>query len=216
MRRVLAAGVLLAYNTWLLGPLVWRADAPPGYLSELAADDQPCQWIFRGGDLVTGLLLMTVALLGLRGWHAWLGRWAQRVSVALGVCGLATFADALGNMPCAPAADPTCQDTATFSGLVHVAASASVGAGFIAVLVFLTLGLRSRRAPEDQVRAALVATVALALISVVTVALIVLAPGHQLLPQAAQVLFSSVLAAWLALRLNGGGDTHERLTRPAV
>lgn len=211
MRRLLAAGVLLAYNTWMLGPLLWGGDVPPGYLSELAADDQPWQWVFRGGDLVTGVLLLTIAAQGVRGWRSWIGAWSTAVALALAACGVGTLADALGNMPCAPTTDAMCQDTATVSGVVHVIASGTVGAGFLIAMVLLVLGLRDRGAPRPQLRTAVVAAGVLGIVDVLTLALIVLAPGSQVWPQMGQVLLSSLLAAVLALRLDRRSDVDAHL-----
>ncbi|WP_167202346.1 DUF998 domain-containing protein [Actinomyces respiraculi] len=211
MRRLLAAGVLLAYNTWVLGPLLWSGDVPPGYLSELAADDQPWQWVFRGGDLITGALLLAIAALGVRGWRAWLGDWSTAVALALAACGVGTVADALGNMPCAPTTNAMCQDTTTVSGLVHTIASGTVGAGFLMAVGLLVLGLRDRGAPHPQLRTALVGAGALGIVDVVTLTAIVLAPGSQVWPQMGQVLLSSLLAAVLALRLTRRSDGDARL-----
>ncbi|MCL3777018.1 MULTISPECIES: DUF998 domain-containing protein [unclassified Actinomyces] len=211
MRRLLAAGVLLSYNTWVLAPLLWGGDVPPGYLSELAADDQPWQWVFRGGDLLAGALLLAIAALGVRGWRARLGDWSAAVSLALAASGVGTVADALGNMPCAPTTDAMCRDTATVSGVVHVIASGTVGAGFLMVLGLLVLGLRDRGAPRAQVRAVLVAAGALGAVDVLTLVVAALAPGSQVWPQVGQVLLSSLLAAALTLGLERGADGGARL-----
>ena len=49
---------MLTYNTWLLWrPLNGHARIFNGYLSELSASDQPHNFFFRGGDLITALIV---------------------------------------------------------------------------------------------------------------------------------------------------------------
>ncbi|MGK2348840.1 DUF998 domain-containing protein [Actinomyces sp. W5033] len=210
MRRLLAAAVLLSYNTWVLAPLLWAGGPLPGYLSELAADDQPWQWVFRGGDLLAGLLLAAVAALGRRGWRDLLGRWSTLLALALAAAGVGTVADALGNMPCSPSMDVTCQDTGLAAAL-HTLASGVVGTGFLGALVLLVLALREMGAPRPQVGGALVAAVGLGLLDVLTLVLAALSPGSQWWPQVGQVLLSSMVGAVLALRLDRGDDAGARL-----
>ncbi|RAG62272.1 hypothetical protein DN536_38190, partial [Burkholderia multivorans] len=58
MRRIfailLAAGVLITYDSWVLLFLSPHPQPLSGYLSELAAMDQPASWVFRSGDAIAG------------------------------------------------------------------------------------------------------------------------------------------------------------------
>lgn len=94
------------YSLWLLAPwLNPDLDALNGYVSELAARDQPDSWLFRSGDGLTGLLTAAAAVVGIRqsdgrGRLGWGG---------LGVFGIATGIDgALTPMTCASFVDSGC------------------------------------------------------------------------------------------------------------
>ncbi len=67
---VLGVSAMFSYNTWLLWrPLSGQSAVFNGYLSELSASDQPNNLLFRGGDLVTGLLVLVMAFRALQVLH---------------------------------------------------------------------------------------------------------------------------------------------------
>ena len=58
---VLGVATLLTYNTWVLWkPVNGNAGIFDGYLSELSASDQPHNFFFRGGDLITAAILLVL------------------------------------------------------------------------------------------------------------------------------------------------------------
>lgn len=175
--RVAAGIALLAavlYSAWLLAPLVNPAhDATSGYVSELAARDQPFSRLFRGFDAAAGLTLaMAVVVLLVRD----RGRWRSNGPfIALGLFGLATFVDALLPLSCAPTSDPICAieerlGLLPVSHQLHAVSSGAAGGLALVALVWPLLRLRARRregaAPSwliaPGVGLALVHTVALA------------------------------------------------------
>ncbi|WP_165943871.1 DUF998 domain-containing protein [Saccharopolyspora karakumensis] len=93
------------YSLWLLGPWINPGlDALNGYVSELAARDQPGSRLFRIGDGLAGLLAAAAAVAGIRcsggGAVGWSG---------LLVFGVATGLDgALTPMTCASYVDSGC------------------------------------------------------------------------------------------------------------
>lgn len=146
IRWVLAIGVVVSYNSWVLTVFSPRPHALAGYISELAADDQPFSWIFRSGDLIAGALMIVIAVLGLTAETTRLGRWRKGISAAVGITGAATIAAIAYNLPCAPSFDDACylaQQAHPFSpdiiahamtsGIVTVAALASM---LMAVFVY--------------------------------------------------------------------------------
>lgn len=140
---VLGVAVLLAYNNWLAWRLNGSPDALRGYLSELAASDQPYYWFFRTFDLTSAALFCLIALLGRTRWQAWLGRWTRWATASLTLVGVATALDVVFAMPCSESRDPTCHLVGTANWYLHGATSISVGLGFFGLFSFTALGLAS-------------------------------------------------------------------------
>ncbi|WP_116112095.1 DUF998 domain-containing protein [Austwickia chelonae] len=143
-----AAGVAAAglfYLSWIWAPVVATDGLDPisTYASELAATDQPGSWFFRVSDLITGLLIAAVA-----GWRARLreiGR-AQWGWWALTGFGVATVADALAPLSCAPSADKVCAAKEAAFELhwthsAHVGTSVTASVMMMAAVVLITLPL---------------------------------------------------------------------------
>ncbi|GAB78687.1 Protein of unknown function [Austwickia chelonae] len=158
-----AAGVAAAglfYLSWIWAPVVAADGLDPisTYASELAATDQPGSWFFRVSDLITGLLIAAAA-----GWRAHFreqgrARWGWWALTAFGV---ATVADALAPLSCAPSADKVCaaKEAAfelhwTHSAHVGTSVTASVAMMAAVVLVTLPLFLARRPAVTDGGRTA--------------------------------------------------------------
>nr|WP_300339100.1 DUF998 domain-containing protein [Actinomyces sp.] len=205
---LLAVGVLLAYNTWLAWPINGNPRILTGYLSELAASDQPYFWFFRTGDLVSALLISLIAWTGSRAWRAWLGPWAPRLAAALAVVAAATALDCVVALPCAESHDAVCKATPSLVRHLHAVTSSTVGLAFLASFILVLTALLGR---DGWSRTALVVTVVGAVSGLLMLASAVapwVAPGTQGVTQAVQVLICSAWVAWLAWRLDDGG--HER------
>lgn len=153
MRRtfaiLLAAGVLIAYDSWVLLFLSPHPQPLAGYLSELAAVDQPHSWVFRTGDVIAGTLMILIAVLGARGWERRFGRFSVWVSAAIGLTGLATIADALAALPCTQTFDSAC--SAEYAAnplrpdfLLHTIASSIVALAALSSMVLALIALRRR------------------------------------------------------------------------
>ncbi|MFC7339906.1 DUF998 domain-containing protein [Saccharopolyspora griseoalba] len=102
---VCCASAAVLYSLWVLGPWINPGlDALNGYVSELAARDQPGSWLFRVGDGLAGLLAAAAAAAGIRGSGGGLVGWS-----GLLVFGVATGLDgALTPMTCASFVDSGC------------------------------------------------------------------------------------------------------------
>ncbi|WP_309133073.1 DUF998 domain-containing protein [Brevibacterium sp.] len=173
MRRtigiLLAAGVVIAYDTWVLLFLSPHPRPLSGYLSELAAADQPYDWVFRGGDMTAGALMILIACLGWTGWRSCLGRLSPAVAAALALTGLATICDAAAAMPCAESFDDACHaahqaDPLQPGFLIHTVTSTVVVCSALATMVLVHLALR-RRGGRHTVHARWVVVIAAVLLA---------------------------------------------------
>lgn len=148
----LGVSAMLSYNTWLLW---WPLNGQPavfnGYLSELSASDQPNNLFFRGGDLVAGLLVLT---LGIRAVHVVRRRgrqnnpwWWLVAAVALVVFGLSSIGDAVLAMDCSPTLSNRCRGLEKSGQLsavhyLHTGTSVAAQAGIVTSMVAARLALR--------------------------------------------------------------------------
>lgn len=102
----IAAGGIL-YAAWFLQ---WIAptdlSAVSSYISELSAADQPHHWIFRGTDLVAGILLIIGSIAALRSTTR--TRWAVAGWVSLALFGVSSISDSQSPMKCAETANARC------------------------------------------------------------------------------------------------------------
>lgn len=192
-RRLLLVLVLTCYNTWLLAPWLWVGPTHPGFLSDLAAQDQQWQWVFRGGDMLSGGLLLAVAVLGLRPWRRWLTWWAPGLVAGTGLAGGATLADSVANLPCSVAVDPACEQSPSLALRLHEVSSVLASTGFLVMLITVFLGLRLARGWSRATRLAATAAALVAATDVAIVLLEALRPGAQLWPQIAETLVYDVL-----------------------
>ncbi|MFI7124070.1 alpha/beta fold hydrolase [Nonomuraea sp. NPDC050153] len=126
-------------SAWITGQFTTpEVDRTDGYVSELAARDQPWTRLFRTSDALAGLACAAgVALVPrvAREWQAWL---------ALAVFGLFTFAAGLFPLDCATLSDPYCGRQVVSTGHhVHQLAGALATAALLASMVLLSLRWRS-------------------------------------------------------------------------
>ncbi|MBB6032611.1 putative membrane protein [Phytomonospora endophytica] len=132
----------ITYLTWIFGEALNPAlDPLTSYVSELAADDQPHEWFFRIGDVVTGSIAGTVAILRVKGSHG--ARFAGWVGVI--VFGVATLLDAGPfTLTCAPSIDSDCKaaeqaGTLPFPDDVHTVASVIATVALVVAAVAFAL-----------------------------------------------------------------------------
>jgi len=91
---------LLAY------PLTGSTAVFGGFLSELAADDQPHRFLFRGCEVVSGMCVLVLALRArVLGRHFWWGM----LWTALAAFSLCTLLDVIFTMDCAPTLSAECR-----------------------------------------------------------------------------------------------------------
>ncbi|MBE6483536.1 MAG: DUF998 domain-containing protein [Actinomycetaceae bacterium] len=220
-RYALAILAFVAYNSWVLWPLNGDPEAILGYLSELAAGDQPYHWLFRGCDLLAASIFAIIALLGWRGWAGWLGRRAPQVAVALLTVAVATVFDVTFNLPCAESRDAVCKATPFAVRHVHEAASVIVGLALVALIGLVAIAFAEqdgRRGRACWVAAFGLLVAALLLASAILPAFLPLTQGPV---QAVQVLLCSGWIAYLAVHLSEGRSaaairgTPENLGTPA-
>lgn len=197
----LGAAILVAYNNWLAWPLNGSPDALDGYLSELAASDQPYYWFFRTLDLTSAALFLAIALLGQREWQAWLGRWTRWAAASLTLVGIATALDIVFAMPCSESRDPACHLVGTANWYLHGATSISVGLGFFGLFSFVALGVGCHLGWRRRAVALAVAGCAVGCLNLVSGFGPFLWPGIQGWAQPPQVVICSVLVAALACAL---------------
>src|SRR3954452_15269379 len=140
---------LLTYNTWVLWkPLNGHRAIFSGYLSEFSASDQPHSFFFRGGDLITAIIVLGLAVRALVLWRrryreaedgriARPSRWWAVAAVFLLLFGVATFFDAFFAMDCSPSVSEQCrlaEEAGTLSAVhyAHTFTSAGAQIGIVA------------------------------------------------------------------------------------
>lgn len=203
MRRwVLALSAVVLYNTWLAWPLNGSPDALLGYVSELAAADQPFAWFFRAADIAAAAVFAIIALTGRRGWEAWLGQpWSRRLAVALAGVALGTALDVIFKLPCAESRDAACAATPSLQRHFHEAASVITSTAQVAMIAFVALALAARSGWTRLARqvAWLAGVVSALLLSSVAAPYVL--RGAQGPIQIIQILLCSLWIAYLAWHL---------------
>jgi hypothetical protein len=147
---LLSVATLLTYNTWA----VWRQvngseQIINGYLSELSASDQPHNLFFRGGDLLTALIMGAVGVRALRVWPHLSSRrrWWYVAAGGLLLFALSTFLDSFFSMDCSPTLSASCkvlEETGRLSAIHYAHTYTSVGAqaGIVASMVGAYIAVR--------------------------------------------------------------------------
>ncbi|SDJ13561.1 Pimeloyl-ACP methyl ester carboxylesterase [Nonomuraea jiangxiensis] len=126
-------------SAWITGQFTTPAvDRTDGYVSELAARNQPWTRLFRVSEVLSGLsCVFGVALVPrvAREWPGWL---------ALAAFGLLTFAAGLFPLDCAALSDPACGRAGTsFAHRMHTLAGPLGTVAVLAAMVVLSLRWRS-------------------------------------------------------------------------
>ncbi|MFG1701695.1 alpha/beta fold hydrolase [Nonomuraea sp. M3C6] len=126
-------------SAWITGQFTTPAvDRTDGYVSELAARDQPWTRLFRVSDALSGLACaFGVALVPrvAREWRGWL---------ALAAFGLFTFVAGLFPLDCAALSDPACgQRAISYGHRVHTLAGALATLAVLAAMVLISSRWRS-------------------------------------------------------------------------
>ncbi|MBG6093480.1 DUF998 domain-containing protein [Actinomadura viridis] len=143
----LAVVAAVTYATFMLEHrLSPDLDAVNGYVSELSAADQPYHSVYSGGDLITGLLVITVALTALLRLRR--RRWSVAGWSFLALFGLAAIGDAVFPLDCAPSLETGCAlreraGQVSFSHSFHSVTSSLVIV--FGVLALLSLSIAARR-----------------------------------------------------------------------
>ncbi len=176
-----------AYNTWALWrPVNGQRAIFNGYLSEFSASDQPYSLVFRGGDLVTALAVLALALHVRARWagrvagrdRAEVGgtprtsRWEAGAWLGLLLFAVSTFFDAFFAMDCSPTLSVVCrlaEDEGRLSGVHYAHTFTSVGAqtGIVTSMVAGYLGLARRGDPVPSAGRVRRATLVLSVLEVV-------------------------------------------------
>ncbi len=213
MRRVRAIGwwpltsvlVLFTYNTWVLWkPMNGHPQIFNGYLSEFSASDQPHNLFFRGGDLITSLIVGALGVRALLIWHRHSPhrpRWWVLAASALLLFSVSTFFDSFFSMDCSPTLSATCkvlEDTGQLSMVHYAHTFTSVGAqtGIVASMVATYVAM-TRSGSGGIRRRRLLLGVCIAEVVSLTVMMVMLAAGLPGIgyPQAVMVLIGSL---WFA------------------
>ena len=201
----LAVAVIVFYNTWTLAFLSPYTDPLAGYISELAADNQPAAWVFRGGDLISGMLMVLIACRTLSGSRVQVRDWRWVVAAGTALTGIGTIADVIWNMPCSPSFDDACRAAADSGALepeflAHTITSSVVT---VAVCASMIAAAIPSRGPRRWVPVIL--TVLIVLSSAVSGAIEELMRSGQGYVQISQILIVSGWIGWLAV------DVHRPL-----
>mgnify|MGYP000857035120 CR=1 FL=1 len=204
MRRWgLAVLAVVLYNSWVAWPLNGDPGVLLGYISELAAADQPFSWFFRTADYAAAAVYAAIAALGWRGWAGWLGRRSRHVAVALMVVAVGTALDATFNLPCAESRDAACAAAPSIQRHLHEVASVVVSSGQVATIGLVAWGRSVRRGWTRAVKAVASLAVLVAGLLVTTAVAPYLWPGSQGPVQIVQIVLCSVWVGYLAWRLPG-------------
>jgi hypothetical protein len=221
---------LLTYNTWVLWrPANGQAAIFEGYLSEFSATDQPHHLFFRGGDLLTALIVLALGSRAALMWnqqnqralvagHRPCSRWWLVTWLGLLIFGLTTFLDSFFGMDCSPTLSQTCRAEEELGRLslvhyVHTYTSVGAETGIVVSIVAAYLALAgtttgARRASRvRRIVLGLAAFEVAALVAMMTL----LAAGLPGLgyPQAVMVMTASIWFALVGLGLGlmgGRGD----------
>lgn len=202
---VLGVVTLVTYNTWALWkPVNGRAEIFHGYLSELSASDQPNNLFFRGGDLITAVILLVLGTRALVLWRRHRParpRWWFVAAAALVLFGVSTFFDAFFSMDCSPTLSAVCrvvEETGRLSTVHYAHEYTSVGAqiGIVASMVATWIAMQRSQVGQLVVRRALLVVCVVEVVSL-SVMMAMLAAGVLGLgyPQGAMVLAASI---WFA------------------
>ncbi|MCW2811951.1 MAG: hypothetical protein JWP61_2409 [Friedmanniella sp.] len=210
---------LVTYNTWVLwSPLNGNRAILDGYLSELAASDQPHSLVFRGGDLLTALVVGALGVRAVLGWRRLrAGRAGGRPSdrwwlvAALGLLGfgLATLFDAFLTMDCAPSLDAACERAEeagrlSWAHYSHTVTSVAAQVGIVTTMVatFVAMLRSPQRGWRRRWVVLVVAVVEVSALAVLLI-LLVLEVGGFGYPQAVMVALASLWFAAVGCRLVG-------------
>jgi hypothetical protein len=219
---------LLTYNTWVLWrPMNGHQQIFNGYLSEFSASDQPHSFFFRGGDLITAVI---VAALGIRAVLLWRthrraartgrrpgpGRWWLVVALALLVFGVATFFDAFFAMDCSPSVSEQCrvlEESGQLSAVHYAHTYTSVGAqaGIVASMIatFIAMMRSTQQTRARRLVVLVICVVEVVALTVMMTMLILQAPGLGY-PQAVMVAVASLWFAAVGFRLVGEDAVETR------
>ena len=228
---------LVSYNTWVLWrPVNGHRAIFNGYLSEFSASDQPHSFFFRGGDLITAVIVLGLGLRALMAVEpsaasggGGTGPDARTLvgavaSVFLLVFGVSTFLDAFFAMDCSPSLSERCrlaEEAGRLSWAHYTHTYTSVGAqtGIVASMVATFIAMcRSRQQPRGRRRFVLVVTVVEVVSLLVMMGMLVAdAPGLGY-PQAVMVLVASLWFGAIGFRLIGeeADSAHAVVSRPAL
>ena len=153
---VLGVIAMITYNTWVLWiPVNGHPHILDGYLSELSASDQPNDLFFRGGDLITALI---VGALGIRAVLVWRHRarraWWLVSAWALIAFAVATFFDAFFAMDCSPTLSDACriaEETGQLSTIhyAHTYTSVIAQTGVVTSILAAYIALAPQRSVGD-------------------------------------------------------------------
>ncbi|MEV0379880.1 alpha/beta fold hydrolase [Nonomuraea sp. NPDC050643] len=184
-------------SAWITGQFTTpQVDRTDGYVSELAARDQPWTRLFRVSEALSGLACaLGVALVPrvAREWPGWL---------ALAAFGLLTFVAGLFPLDCAALSDPACaQRAASFGHRIHTLAGALATAAVLIAMALLGGQWRSR-VSWLFTWMSLIATL---------LTLAALVAGHGVgLAHRAQLTMFAVWLVYVAMRLLIDDDQEER------
>jgi hypothetical protein len=219
---------LLTYNTWVVWrPMNGHREIFDGYLSEFSASDQPHSFFFRGGDLITALI---VAALGIRAVLLWRthrraaatgsrpapGRWWLVAALALLVFGVATFFDAFFAMDCSPSVSEQCrvlEESGQLSAVHYAHTYTSVGAqvGIVSSMIATFIAML-RSGQQTRIGRGVVLVICVIEVAALTVMMTMLVahdPGLGY-PQAVMVAVASLWFAAVGFRLVGEDAVESR------
>ncbi|MVU82371.1 DUF998 domain-containing protein [Nocardia sp. ET3-3] len=213
-RRVLTAAVIagagVAYALWVVEFLLpTRLSLISGFVSEHYVVSQPYHWLFRGGDVVSGVLYLVAAGLVAARWCSG-DRLVAGMAVATALFGAATVADAVFVPDCLTTVDPVCERRefaaqVSWHHLAHLGSSVvSQLAAIVAVLALERLATRSgSRLDRMAARTGLIVVVAAGLACVAGYPF-----GWVGVPQRVQLVTFSLITLGVAWRIGSaaGGE----------
>lgn len=135
----------VAYSSWPLGYYLNPRVGATGYASELAAPGQPYNWVFISGDVIAGLLILTIIALLWRDLKPQLNRWHKSLLGLFGLFGLLTIFAALLPMSCTPSISICPAELTDWQMIMHNTVSIAAG-----VAIFLTAYMVWHRYDRDE------------------------------------------------------------------
>jgi len=153
---ILATGLALLYNNWLLAPILNpHLSTARSLISEISATSQPFHQVFQTGDIIAGLISLAMVPFVWRLVRVHDLAWHGVLAISIAVIGADSIIDASLPISCAPSTDAHCQLLNLHSWVTMAHLTESNIAGVLIFLAPLTWWWFARRKHRRLAQASL-------------------------------------------------------------